>query len=193
MVALLILIALAALLPICNAFLFARSARSITHGLRRVSLQGMLQPTDLGEEDGKQKPPTSVDVSDLGITVTDLNKPMEIQTESSGVGARGYYSWVEGNEFINVDFQHPGTAGQPAGSMRVDFTETTVGICVFGYAVWMAIPSGRLVPEQCSFTVEEAPVGQNRVPIVKMRMLKSWESQGHWSEAFDVSPNSMLQ
>ncbi|KAJ1395254.1 hypothetical protein B484DRAFT_459051 [Ochromonadaceae sp. CCMP2298] len=189
-----LLLAVAALLPFCNAFVFARSAKIGAHGLilRGSPLAGMLQPQDLGDED--KVPRVSVDVSDLGINASDLNKPIEIKTESMGKSARGYYSWIEELEWIEVVFAHPGTSGQPADAIRVDFTETTVSVCVFNYAVWMSIPSGRLIPEKCSFRVEDPPAGQARVPIVKMLMAKSWESQGHWGEAFEeVAPNSMLQ
>lgn len=95
---------------------------------------------------------TSVDVSDLNITMSDLDKSLEkLAIESTGISKRGYYRWVESMTDMDVIMTHPGMIGQPGEAVDCIFTDSTVTVSIFGYIVWSAIFMGPVVSSQCSF------------------------------------------
>ena len=147
---------------LCLAFSF--KFKGLQRRFRTSRLRdGFLQP-DVPEKDlsnpSQMKTPNSIDVSDLGISMEDLNTPIkEIVAESAGQSQRGYYSWIESTDKMSCRWRHPGTNGQPHSAVRVDFTETTIAVFIFNYNVWTGITKGKMVPHECSFTSEEAPEG----------------------------------
>lgn len=122
----------------------------------------------------------SIDVSDLGLTISDLEKKIPTQNfslESSGyqstsrlpeVDDEGCY-WVENPEDMDVTLRIPGLRGQPAEAINVLFSTTTVSITVFGRIVWSAIQRGISDTSDCTFLTLD---GDDAVPIVQLNVRK---------------------
>ncbi len=122
----------------------------------------------------------SIDVSDLGLTIADLEKKVPTQNfslESSGyqstsrlpeVDDEGCY-WVENPEDMDVTLRIPGLRGQPAEALDVLFSTTTVSITAFGRIVWSAIQRGITDTSDCTFLTLD---GEDGVPIVQLNIRK---------------------
>ncbi len=122
----------------------------------------------------------SIDVSDLGITMSDLDKKIPIHNfsfESSGyqstsripdVNDDGCY-WVENPEDIDVTLRIPGLRGQPAEALSVLFSTTTVSVAAFGRIVWSAIQMGISDIDDCMFLTED---GSDGVPVIQLSVKK---------------------
>jgi hypothetical protein len=129
----------------------------------------------------------SVDVSDLGLTMEDFNKPLPKELLAS-IERSGYQStsripdveddgcyWIESNNMsenygtIDVTLVIPGLRGQPAGCLSVLFSTTTVSVSAFGMIVWSCIQKGISNPDGCSFLIED---GKDMVPIIQMSVEK---------------------
>ena len=122
----------------------------------------------------------SIDVSDLGLTMSDLEKEIPIHNfsvESSGyqstsrvpdVDDQGCY-WVENAEDLDVTLRIPGLVGQPAEAISVLFATTTISVSVFGRIVWSAIQMGISDIDDCSFLTDEDEYGK---PIIQLNVRK---------------------
>jgi len=122
----------------------------------------------------------SVDVSDLGLTIADLDKKIPIHNfsvESSGyqstsrlpdVDDSGCY-WVENPEDLDVTLCIPGLRGQPAEALSVLFSTTTTSITAFGRIVWSTIQMGISDTDDCTFLTLD---GEDGVPIVQLNIRK---------------------
>ncbi|KAL7494175.1 hypothetical protein ACHAWT_002898 [Skeletonema menzelii] len=129
-----------------------------------------------GNDDGV----VSIDVSDLGLTIADLEKKIPTQNfslESSGyqstsrlpdVDDEGCY-WVENPEDIDVTLRIPGLRGQPAEALNVLFSTTTTSITAFGRIVWSTIQMGISDTSDCTFLTLD---GEDEVPIVQLNVRK---------------------
>lgn len=129
----------------------------------------------------------SIDVSDLGLTMSDLEQKIPIHNfsiESSGyqstsripdVNDDGCY-WVENPEDIDVTLRIPGLRGQPAEALSVLFSTTTVSVTAFGRVVWSAIQMGISNVDACSFLTEE---GSDGIPIIQLNVGKR-DVDEHW-------------
>ena len=136
-----------------------------------------------------QSPKVSVDVSDIGLTMEDLQVKLEDwNVKSFGTSSKGYYNWVEGITMVEVEMIHPGIRGQPLEAIRVDFTSTTVTVCVFGYAVWSGVLAGSAEPSRSTYALSSNGVQ----PIITFSIEKSDESR--WNEFISsVGVDSLLQ
>jgi hypothetical protein len=122
----------------------------------------------------------SIDVSDLGLTIADLEKKIPIHNfslESSGyqstsripdVDDSGCY-WVENPEDLDVTLRIPGLRGQPAEALSVLFSTTTTSITAFGRIVWSTIQMGISDTDDCTFLTLD---GEDGVPIVQLNIRK---------------------
>jgi len=136
---------------------------------------------------------TSIDVSDLGLTMDDLEKP--IPSELFGdfkVTTSGYQStsrvesvdnegclWEESGDAIDVTLSIEGLRGQPVAAMDLAFSKTTCTVTVFGYAVWSCVLRGECVPESATYQIQE---GYDRTPVITLSIVKKKESasDGRW-------------
>lgn len=122
----------------------------------------------------------SIDVSDLGLTMSDLEK--EIPIHNFSVESSGYQStsrvpgiedegcyWVENAEDLDVTLRIPGLVGQPAEAISVLFSTTTISVSVFGRVVWSAIQMGISDIDDCSFLTDEDEYGK---PIIQLNVRK---------------------
>lgn len=130
----------------------------------------------------QSSPKNEVDVSDLGLTMKDFETPLPKEFLSDALTLSGYQStsritetddkgcnWVETADEMDVTLQIPGLRGQPAASLSVMFSTTTVSITAFGMVVWSAIQMGYSDPDDCSFITED---GEGMVPVVHMTIKK---------------------
>ncbi|KAL7531531.1 hypothetical protein ACHAWF_003804 [Thalassiosira exigua] len=122
----------------------------------------------------------SVDVSDLGLTVADLEEKIPLRDfafESSGYQSTsripevddGGCQWAEKAEDVDVTLRIPGLRGQPAEALSVLFSSTTVSVTAFGRVVWSAVQMGTSDADDCTFLTEE---GMDGVPIIQLSVRK---------------------
>lgn len=134
-----------------------RAARALTGGgLRRAARRRA------GARCGGE-----VDVSDLGLTLSDLEKPipaipdgpavvitMGVESSSGIPGKRDEsVCWRETRETVDVTLAIPGLRGQPAAAMLAELTETTATITVFGRTIWSCVLRGRIDPRASTSSI----------------------------------------
>jgi hypothetical protein len=145
---------------------------------------------------------TSIDVSDLNITLDDLKKPIPKEMLYETFQLAGYQStsripnvddkgcyWVENENDLDVTLQIPGLRGQPAASLSVLFSTTTVSITAFGRVVYSVIQMGFSDPDDCSFITED---GEGMMPIVQMNIKKRDVGERWGGFILDVGEDSIL-
>lgn len=137
------------------------------------------------------KPANSVDVSDLNVTLSDLEKPLddvELEFESSGTSERGYYSWIESLKHIEVSFSHPGIRGQPKDAILAELTSSTFTISIFGYVTYSAVLEGPIIPEESKIEVSD---GNDNIPKIFLDVTKA--RPGRWNGFIrEVGANGLL-
>uniref|UniRef100_A0A7S4ATZ3 Uncharacterized protein n=1 Tax=Pseudo-nitzschia australis TaxID=44445 RepID=A0A7S4ATZ3_9STRA len=132
-------------------------------------------------------PTTSIDVSDLGLTMEDLDKP--IPAELFGdfkITTSGYQStsrvesvndegclWEESSDAIEATLSIEGLRGQPVGAMDLAISKTSVTVSVFGYSVWSCILKGECVPESAAYQIQD---GYDKTPLITLSIAKKKES-----------------
>ena len=142
--------------------------------------------------------PPSLDVSDLGLTMDDLSKPLPPEL-LQGLRSTGYEStnrlidddgceWTESLDDIHITLQIPGLRGQPSAAMAVLFSKTTMSVSVFGRVVWSAILRGTIDPDSCSF---ESADGLGMIPVLRLRVGKA---TSEWWRGFilQIGEDSLL-
>lgn len=94
-----------------------------------------------------------IDVSDLGLTMEDLDAPLPdkmFQVTTSGTESTSRIPnvqddgcvWEEGLDTMDVTLSIPGLRGQPPAALSLDITKNTSTITAFGMAVWSCILRG---------------------------------------------------
>mmetsp|Transcript_5246 Transcript_5246/g.6747 ORF Transcript_5246/g.6747 Transcript_5246/m.6747 type:complete len:213 (+) Transcript_5246:84-722(+) len=145
----------------------------------------------------------SIDVSDLGITMADLEKPLHPELFSS-IESSGYQStsripttndsgcyWVEDitDDTIDVTLSIPGLRGQPPQCLAVLFSTTTISVTAFGRVVWSCIQKGISVPDECSFYVDD---GKDMIPVIQLSIQKKEEEKRWNGFILQVGEDSIL-
>ena len=88
-----------------------------------------------------------------------------------------------------LTYTYLGMRGQPTAAIAVDFTATTITVCIFGYAVWSGILAGTSDPQKCSYSVSD----NNMQPIIKLSIEKQ-NDDTRWNEFISsVGVDSLLQ
>ena len=125
-------------------------------------------------------PIVELDVSDLGLTLADLEEalPREmLSTTSSGyqstsripsVNDEGCF-YEERDDSIDVTLSIPGLRGQPAAALSVLFSTTTISVTAFGRVIWSCIQRGISDVDECSFLTEE---GKDGIPVIQLVVKK---------------------
>ncbi|CAJ1964793.1 unnamed protein product [Cylindrotheca closterium] len=135
----------------------------------------------LGSSSGGSEPP-QIDISDLGLTMDDLNAPLPSDlleaVETSGYDSTSRVPdvnddacfWTETENKMEAIFAIPGLRGQPAMSLSVLTATNTISITAFGQVVWSCILRSEVNPETAVFETEE---GSDMIPIVKFEVEKA--------------------
>jgi CS domain len=128
--------------------------------------------------DSPKKKVIEVDVSDLNIHMDDLAKPLDNSLAVEARGESKYYSWWETTENVFVSMSHEGMRGQPAKAVNVQFSQTTVTVTIFSYAVW----SGLLIDEIDELASKfEAVEGKDGIPVINLKLVKR-RKVSRWNE-----------
>ena len=118
------------------------------------------------------------DVSDLGLTMEDLKKPLpEEALETSGYESTSRLpnsndqgcSWDESADALQAALTIPGLRGQPTMAVAVDLTSETITLTAFGMAVWSCVLRGAIEVDQSSSEVFD---GEGALPIVRVALRK---------------------
>ena len=140
----------------------------------------------------------SIDVSDLGVTIEDLQAPLPavagLEVETSGAESVSRVSvndgcrWTETASEVDADLTIPGLLGQPAGSLAVEMTETTATITAFGTAVWSCVLRGTVDPALTKIAIN----AEGMQPVVAVAVTKT--PSGRWGGFIkQIGEDSLLQ
>lgn len=162
---------------VCLALLVAYSCSSFT--LRTIQSRSA-NSCSLFESSSSE--PIQIDVSELGLTMDDLNAPLPSDFLEA-VETSGYEStsrlpdvnddacfWTETKDKMEVTLAIPGLRGQPAMCLSVLTASNTISITAFGRVVWSCILRGKVKPETAKFESEE---GSDMIPIVQFEAEKA--------------------
>jgi hypothetical protein len=129
-----------------------------------------------------------IDISDLGLTMTDLNAPLPSGFWESIV-TTGYEStsmissvqddacmWTDNGPSMKVALAIPGLRGQPPACLSILCAKNTVSITAFGRVVWSAILRGEVLPETLKF---EARDGLDMIPVLELDLQKA-DANARW-------------
>jgi len=126
--------------------------------------------------------PSSVDVSDLGVTMTDLETPIPGGGDGGSITSSGWQStsavadddgilWEESAEAVVATLLIPGLRGQPSAAVALELTETTATVTVFGMAVWSCVLLVEIERDHPATRVEVRD-GADSVPVVELTVRK---------------------
>ena len=147
---------------------------------------------------------TEIDVSDLGLTMDDLNAPLPKDLfqviETSGYESTSRIPsvyddacfWTETPTDVSVRLALPGLRGQPPMALSVLTSRNTISVAVFGRIVWSAILRGETLPETATFETRE---GVDFVPVIEYTVHKAdvANSQRRWDGfILQVGEDSLL-
>ena len=130
----------------------------------------------------------SIDVSDLSLTMEDLNAPLPqemFDITSSGTQSTSRIPsvnddgciWEEGPDSMDVTLSIPGLRGQPPAALSLDITKNTATIMAFGMAVWSCILRGNCDPNTVTFTASD---GNDMVPLIQISVKKLAGRKDRW-------------
>mmetsp|Transcript_14336 Transcript_14336/g.17285 ORF Transcript_14336/g.17285 Transcript_14336/m.17285 type:complete len:198 (+) Transcript_14336:39-632(+) len=141
------------------------------------------------------------DVSDLGLTMEDLNAPLPKEL-LQGITSSGYESttlvedsgdrgceWEENADTVDVTLKIPTLRGQPAACLACEVTETTATITAFGYAVWSCVLRGQAVAGSFDFKAEE---GDDMTPAMALSVKKADPNERWGGFIAQVGENSIV-
>ena len=142
---------------------------------------------------------SSIDVSDLGVTMEDLKAPLPmesgVEVETSGsesvsrVSLNDGCRWTETASEVEAGLTIPGLLGQPAGCLAVELTETTATITAFGTAVWSCVLRGTVDPSQTKVAISS----EGMQPVVAVAMTKT-PGSGRWGGLIkQIGEDSLLE
>ena len=133
--------------------------------------------------------PISIDVSDLGLTMDDLDKPIpsellgDFKVVASGMQSTSRIEsiddegclWEESADLIGATLSIEGLRGQPVAAMDVAFSTTTCTVTVFGYAVWSCLLKGECIPESAVTKIQD---GYDMTPLITLSVAKKKDEAG---------------
>lgn len=168
-----------------------------------------------------------VDVSDLSLTMADLEVPLELGSdadiETRGVESSSVTAPDDGIEWseaalgcaaslaassapqalspsshpapkcrrLTARLRIPGLRGQPAASLAVEFTESTMTITAFGRGIWSCVLRGAAAPSRCRFEVED---GLGALATITVAVSKADASGDRWNGLVEsIGVDSVLQ
>jgi hypothetical protein len=141
------------------------------------------------------------DVSDLGLTMDDLNAPLPSDF-LQGIATTGYDStsrisnvqddgcmWTETPDRMKATLKIPGIRGQPAMCLSVLTSTNTLSLTAFGRVVWSCILRGEANPETAIF---EAKEGTDMIPIIEYEVQKADPNERWGGFILQIGEDSIL-
>jgi hypothetical protein len=182
-----------AMLSLQHVHAFSSLPISTTVGISRKSAFANFNRIDLVLY-AESSEPESWDISDLGLTMDDFNKPLPPELLQK-VASSGYEStmrnvdtddrgceWKENSESLEVVMAISGLRGQPAQCLHVQFDPNTVTVTAFGMVIWSCILRGECKPDSAKFNVVDGP---DRLPVIQLTVDKA--NQGEkWGGFIDL-------
>lgn len=176
-------------------------------GFQIVSLTSNLQPkfelygSDSDTDDNGSNGVNEIDVSDLGLTMEDLNAPLP--PEMFGLSTSGYEStsripdveddgcsWTESAGQMEATLTIPGLRGQPAACLAVDYSDPhSIHVTAFGRIVWTAVVRNSYQTDTATFTVGDGP---DMVPVIEVSFQKLPGSDRWGGFILQIGENSIL-
>ena len=145
--------------------------------------------------------PKEVDVSDLGLTMEDLEAPLPTEL-LQGIATTGYEStsripsveddacmWTELPNKMQATLAIPGLRGQPAMCLSVLTSKNTISVSAFGRVVWSCILRGEAKPETAVFECQE---GSDMIPVIEYEVEKSDLSKRWGGFILQIGEDSIL-
>ena len=149
--------------------------------------------------------PARVDVSDLGLTMADLDVPLP-ELEVGGTGSlvtEGFEAvsrlpgsqdqgcaWRESSDTLEATLTIPGLRGQPAMCLAVELTETTATVTAFGQQVWSCVLRGTITLDGSTAAAEDGP---DMLPVLTLRLRKPAGAQRWGGLIQSIGEDSVLQ
>jgi hypothetical protein len=143
---------------------------------------------DASSSSSSGTPVTSIDVSNLGLTMEDLNAPLPSEV-LQGVATTGYEStsriedvqdnacqWTETVTSVGATLTIPGLRGQPSMALSVMTSTNTISIAAFGRIVWSCILRGQVLPETATFDAKD---GLDMIPVIEYKVQKAVADGGN--------------
>eukprot|EP00560_Eucampia_antarctica_P007834 CAMPEP_0197828960 /NCGR_PEP_ID=MMETSP1437-20131217/5445_1 /TAXON_ID=49252 ORGANISM="Eucampia antarctica, Strain CCMP1452" /NCGR_SAMPLE_ID=MMETSP1437 /ASSEMBLY_ACC=CAM_ASM_001096 /LENGTH=217 /DNA_ID=CAMNT_0043430391 /DNA_START=86 /DNA_END=739 /DNA_ORIENTATION=+ len=157
--------------------------------------------SDDGVKSGSSSSSFEVDVSDLGLTMDDLNAPLP--PEMFGMSTSGYEStsiirdveddgcaWTESAGQMEATLTIPGLRGQPAACLAVDYADDgSISVTAFGRIVWSCILRNKYLTDTATFTSEDGP---DMVPVIEVSFQKAVGSERWGGFIAQIGENSLL-
>jgi len=145
----------------------------------------------------------SVDVSDLGLTLSDLDTPIPAGPDGpSVVLTRGVesssgladkqdegISWQESRDTVEATLIIPGLRGQPAAAMLMELTETTATVTVFGRTIWSCILRGQIDPRASTSAIRL----DGLQPVIEVALAKARRDPRWNGFVASIGVDSVLQ
>mmetsp|Transcript_22671 Transcript_22671/g.25800 ORF Transcript_22671/g.25800 Transcript_22671/m.25800 type:complete len:212 (-) Transcript_22671:107-742(-) len=157
------------------------------NGIRNNNIQLASSSSSSGDKRVK----IEVDVSDLGLTMKDLEAPLPSEL-LQGITTTGYEStsriesvqdngcsWTESSDRIKVTLAIPGLRGQPAMALSVISSTNTVSVSAFGRIVWSCILRGEVKPQTVVFETKD---GSDMIPVIEYTVEKESSSSNDNNE-----------
>jgi hypothetical protein len=145
--------------------------------------------------------PNEIDVSDLSLTMDDLDAPLPSQL-LQGITTTGYEStsrissvkddacmWTESPEKMQATLAIPGLRGQPAMCLSTLTASNTLSVTAFGQVVWSCILRGGVKPETVVFEAKESA---DMIPIIEYEVEKSEPDERWGGFILQVGEDSIL-
>lgn len=143
----------------------------------------------------------SIDVSDLGLTMEDLNAPLP-EGFLQGIETSGYEStsrlpdvnddacmWNETPEKMTVTLAIPGLRGQPSMCFDTLTAKSTMSVSAFGRVVWSCILRGEVKPETAVTTTRDGP---DFIPIIEYEVEKANPNKRWGGFILQVGEDSLI-
>jgi hypothetical protein len=155
---------------------------AIVRPQRQLHARRLVSPRSSAESSAPK-----ISVKDLGLTMEDVMKsfPKEMLQE---LVTSGYEStsrvpgntdqgaaWAESAETVEVTLTVPGLRGQPAASLSIEATDTTLTLTAWGRAIWSCVLRGAIDPKTASMSAED---GMAMLPVIKFSARKA--GAGRW-------------
>ena len=185
------------LLQLSNVVVAFSPLQSNHGSIRCISNNGALPKAFTCMDSGRNE----VDVSDLGLTMDDLNAPLPAEFFQS-IETTGYEStsripsvqddacmWTEEQSRIKVTLAIPGLRGQPPAALAVEFATNTVSITAFGQVVWSAILRGDVVPDSLKYETFD---GADMIPVIEIEIQKKAPYERWGGFILQIGENSIL-